>query len=108
MRPKELVLRCFAEERGNVWQAFCIDFGLAVQGESLAEVKRKLDEQVRSYLYDALVGEDREHASDLLLHRKAPLYLRMRYWWYRLVSRFHGPNGDGRIFGEPLPLSPAT
>lgn len=107
MRPNELVLRCFAEFRDGAWQAICIDLGLAAQGESLAEARQKLDAQVKEYVYDALAGADREHA-DQLLRRKAPFYLRARYWWYRFLAWFHGPDGDdGRIFGETLPLVPA-
>ena len=107
MRPNELVLRCFAEVRDGAWQAICIDLGLAAQGDSLAEVRQKLDAQVKEYVSDALGGVDREHAG-YLLRRKSPFYLRARYWRYRFLAHFHGPGGDGgRTFGETLPLVPA-
>lgn len=73
-------LRCFAEPEGRQWQAFCVDLSLAVQGESLAEVKRKLHEQVRSYVEEAYTI-DREYAEQLMC-RKAPVSIRFKYYRY--------------------------
>jgi hypothetical protein len=33
VRPNELVLRCYAERKGDHWVALCIDFDLAAQAE---------------------------------------------------------------------------
>ena len=40
---RELMLRCYANKRGDRWQAICIDLCLAVQGNSFREVKQKLE-----------------------------------------------------------------
>ncbi|MDR6093165.1 DUF1902 domain-containing protein [Stenotrophomonas sp. SORGH_AS_0321] len=108
MRPNQLLLRCFAERDDGLWVAHCLDLSLAVQGDSLDEVKRKLDLQIRDYVQDALVGEDREHAG-YLLKRKAPLSLWVRYYWICLLlakdSLFHAERqAREKVFSEPMPM----
>jgi hypothetical protein len=89
MRPKDLVLRCFAENQGDVWVAFCIDLNLGVQDESFDSVKIRLESVIKSYLYDAFEGDEREHLADLF-PRRAPLALRLRYHKIVLRNRFLG------------------
>jgi len=84
----EKILRCFAVGNNNIYQAFCIDLGLAVQGESFDEVKDKLDAQIHDYVYDAIEGEDKEYR-DQLLSRKSPISIRVKYYWYRCLSKIH-------------------
>ena len=84
MKPRELLLRCYANKYGDQQQAFCIDFGLAAQGDSYEEVKAKLSDMIREYLYDALVGEDKEYAEQLL-QRKAPFKQIATYYWYSVL-----------------------
>lgn len=106
MEPDKLILRCFAERKGDYWQAFCIDLSLAVQGDSYDEVHRKLHEQISYYIHDALVGEDRAYAAQLL-DRKSPLSIRMKYHWYRLLNHVHTTrDGVHRLFNEVMPLKP--
>jgi len=106
MKPINLVLRCYGEQKAGGWQAFCIDLNLAVQGKSAEEVKRKLIEQIESYLYDALVGEDREYASQLL-SRKAPLHFRVKYHFYKLLCKIDGAKENiCQILDFPMPLKP--
>lgn len=112
MRPNQLLLRCFAEREDGLWVAHCLDLSLAVQGDTLPEVKHKLDLQIRDYVRDALVGEDREHAA-YLLNRKAPLSLWLRYYWVRCLiakdSLLHAkrPSRE-KVFSEPLPMQLAN
>ena len=67
------------EHDGNVWVASCLDFCLAAQGESFEEAKEKLEDMISEYVYDATVGEDRDHAY-ILLTRKAPFISFVRYY----------------------------
>src|SRR5438132_89006 len=67
--PFCFVIHYYVERRGNQWQAFSLEFGLAAQGDTREEVESKLDSMIDSYLYDALEGEDREHAYELLTRR---------------------------------------
>jgi hypothetical protein len=78
-------VRGYAEKVGNQWQAFCLDFSLAAQGDTFAEVKDKLDAMVAEYVYDALVGQDRDYAEQLL-PRRAPLRHWLKYYSYRLLG----------------------
>lgn len=100
------MLRCYANKHGNQWQAFCIDLSLAAQGDSFPEVKSKLELMMVEYVYDALAGEDREFAEQLL-NRKAPLYQRAIYHLIRLGHHV-GLLRDGlhKLFKEPMPLVP--
>jgi hypothetical protein len=103
--PIRLVVRCLAEEKGGQWQAFSLEFGLAAQGNSFPEVKHKLDRMIRSYLYDALVGQDQEHAWELLSRRAhARVYL-----LYYFTSAAHAVRRcmEVKLFKEPMRLQPA-
>ncbi|MES5814431.1 hypothetical protein [Pseudoxanthomonas sp. Soil82] len=75
MKPKELLIACYFERAGDQWLGFCLDYSLVAQADTLANAKDKLEEQIREYVYDATVGQDREHAG-YLLRRRAPL----KYW----------------------------
>jgi len=80
----EVLLRCYAERIELCWQAFCIDLCLAVQGESLDEVQKKLHEQVQDYLLDIFEGDDQPFAEQLL-RRKAPRSQMAKY--HHMVRR---------------------
>jgi hypothetical protein len=54
MKPSDLIVRCYAEQVGDQWQAFCLDLSLAAQGDTFAEVKDKLDAMVAEYLPRAM------------------------------------------------------
>ena len=106
MKPCNLFLRCYANKHGDQWQAFCIDLCLAVQGDSFPEVKHKLDQMMLEYVYDALAGEDREYAEQLL-SRKAPLEQRVTYHYIKFMHHI-GIFRDElhKLFKEPMPLVP--
>lgn len=106
IRTKNLMLRCYANKDGDQWQAFCIDLCLASQGDSFPEVKQKLEHMMVEYVYDALAGEDREFAEQLL-NRKAPLSQIATYHWIKLMHHL-GIFRDGvhKLFQAPMPLVP--
>ncbi|MEQ1666864.1 MAG: hypothetical protein ABL868_00260 [Sulfuriferula sp.] len=107
MKLEKLLLRYFAEKKDGQWQLFCLDLCLAAQADTFEEGKAKLDAMVDEYIYDALVGEDRQFAAQLL-NRKAPFIQWMKYYWYSLIiNTVHITNGMHKIFKEPIPLSPA-
>lgn len=98
---QSLLLRCYANKEGEQWQAFCIDLSLAVQGDSFPEVKNKLQSMVAEYLYDAVLGEDKEYASQLL-DRRAPMKYVATYHYYSLMHSL-GVFRDGihKLFKVP-------
>jgi hypothetical protein len=105
--PISLIIRCFAERKGDQWQAFTLEFGLAAQADTWPEVKAKLESMLISYLHDALVGEDREHAYDLLT-RRAPWQMYARFYLYQALHRLSGTvkSKDRTVYREPVALEP--
>ncbi|HJQ58205.1 MAG TPA: hypothetical protein VJ890_14960 [Vineibacter sp.] len=78
-----MLVRCYAEGRQGEWQAFCLDFDLAVQGTSFDEVNRKLAEQIDLYLESVMALPERDR--DRMLNRSMPLGIRLKFF-YRLLS----------------------
>jgi len=78
MQTNPFYVRCYARREANQWIAVCIDLGLAVQGDTCADVKARLEAQVNDYVREALTV-DRAQAADLL-RRKAPLRQRAEYY----------------------------
>ncbi|HUZ67303.1 MAG TPA: hypothetical protein VMU56_06530 [Beijerinckiaceae bacterium] len=105
-----LTIRCLVEGRADHWQAFSLELGLAAQGESETDAKRKLADMIASYVYDALVGEDKEHA-ELLLTRRATIGIYAKYYKANILSRLRrggdGHNGERQgTYRNPLPVAP--
>lgn len=80
MHTKDLLLRAYVKQDGNVWYACCLEYTLAVQASTCDEAKRKLVEQIKQYVTDALTGEDIDHAHKLLTRRAPPSEWIMYYW----------------------------
>ena len=91
-----------------MWVAVCLDLSLAAQADTLGEVRRKLEAQIREYVFDAVVGQDHSHAG-VLLRRRAPLQDWLKYWGYRRLARLFDRRRDRSAcsFRETLPLAPA-
>ncbi|MGQ0658288.1 MAG: hypothetical protein ACT4NU_09365 [Chromatiales bacterium] len=106
MKPVDLVLHCLAEKRDEQWQAICLDFCLAAQGDSFVEVRDKLTNMIGDYLYDALEGEDREYAEQFLF-RRAPLRDWIKYYWYASLCQVGVVHNEmRRLFRPTMPLVP--
>lgn len=112
--PFPLLVRCLLEQNENYWQAFSLEFGLAVQASTKSEAKRKLELMIYSYLFDALVGEDRDHAEELLRRRATPsvyakYYACLAFRTFKsLIGRRQNGNQGNCIYSEPVPLTPAA
>ena len=106
MKATQLVLRCYAENSDNQWQAICLDLNLAAQADTFEEVESKLRDMINEYVFDALVGEDKEH-SDYFLSRKAPWSLWLKYYFHCTLAKVGHMKGNvHRFFNETLPLTP--
>lgn len=91
-------LLCFAEGRGDQWEAICVDLDLAVQGRSFPEVQDSLNAAIVGYLRS--VGDEDEATRRQLLNRRAPLLVRLRYAWRFLrASVLHGGPDDRSLAG---------
>lgn len=93
---------CVAHGHGSQWEALCLDLDIAVHGPSLPYVKKALEEAVSSYIKDAL--KEGEQARNQLLHRRAPLSVRLP-WAMRLFFRSVFSNkkpGNDQVAGFPI------
>ncbi|NBU14513.1 MAG: hypothetical protein EBT35_07900 [Alphaproteobacteria bacterium] len=82
-------IRCLVRARGDQWEAYSLEFGLAVQAESRSAAQAKLHEMIADYVKDA-IGIDRAHA-DELLNRRASFGIYLLYYRVKFLSVF----GDG-------------
>ena len=106
MKINTLILRCYAKHNEGQWIAFCLDFDLAAQADTFEQAKTKLESMIKEYVFDALVGEDKEYAEQLLF-RSAPMFEWLKYYFYVFRYRFiHAKTGLYHLFKEPLPLTP--
>lgn len=89
------LLRCYAERHQGRWEAFCLDFDIAVQGGSFEEVYGSLKEAVADYV--ARVSELPKSDQDRLLRRRMPFWSRLRFLVALLysASRSRGDVDDG-------------
>ena len=77
-------LTCYAWGKPGDWEAICIDYDLAAQGDSFDEVRGELADAVETYLdYVSDLPENEQRA---FLSRKAPLNLRLRLAWASKIS----------------------
>jgi hypothetical protein len=118
MRPSNLTLHCMAWQEASVWVAVCIDLTLAVQGDSQADVKQKLHDQIAVYVHEAFTLDADQ--ADALLTRRAPLRDRLRYAFWRAIRQRPRIRRTAAAFAkrvlpalrqklayvEPLPLRP--
>lgn len=72
------LVRGYAEERDGRWEAICLDYDLAVQGESLPEAIDLLEKAVADYhrYVESLPETERES----FLRRRAPLWHWLRFY----------------------------
>ncbi len=100
-------LICFARGKLGDWEGVCLNFDIAVQGESFDEVRRALEEAIGLYV-DSAMQED-EATRERLLNRAAPLseYLRWtaRIIAYALAATFSRHRGDGAGATAQFPIA---
>jgi heterodisulfide reductase subunit A-like polyferredoxin len=105
MKPNDLVLRCYAIRRGNVWEAYCVDLCLAAHSDSFQNVKKALHAQIHEYIYDALT-KDKEHA-DYFLNRKASVFEIAIFYAIGFLGTINNFKNGFKSFRDSLPLLPA-
>ena len=102
----DTLVHCLIERKGDLWLGYTLEFGLAAQAATETAVRCKLNEMIGSYLFDALCGEDRQHASELL-NRRATLGVRIKYWLVRcLAPLFTRRSQQARTYDSGVPLGP--
>lgn len=93
---------CYAEGKGKNWEGLCLDFDIAVQGDSFEDVKAQLNDAIVDYVQYAMTlpEEEREH----LLARRAPFREQMRFLWGVLrLSLFRRKGENKSRYGYTTP-----
>jgi len=107
MKPERLMLKVYGGQCDGQWSLINLDFSLAAQADTLDEARAMLNAQIKEYLHDALVGEDRAYAKDLLC-RRAPIKYWLKYYFWTLVESISSSIRSRRkAFVEPMPMIPA-
>jgi hypothetical protein len=98
-----LTLYCVARGRGAEWEAFCLDFDLAVQGRSADEVVGRLKAAIAQYIDSAM--NEPEPIRSQLLNRHVPFWttlmwrLRVAHWALTGSRK----KAEESTFGFPVP-----
>lgn len=104
MYTRDLIIRCYAERKGDIWVAVCADFPLAAQSDTVESAVEKLRAQILDYITE-IYSENQYTAS--MLSRKAPLAHKAKYYLYAALSALHLIKESlARSFESPLPMKP--
>jgi predicted RNase H-like HicB family nuclease len=79
-------VHCYAAGRNGAWEAICLDFDIAVQGNAFEEVLSSLQDAISLYHESVANLPPRERGG--LLHRPAPLSVRSRFLTHALRGLF--------------------
>ncbi len=96
-------LHCYAEGQDGSWEAICLDLDIAVQGHSFEEVFGSLREAISLYLESVsdLPADERQS----LLHRPAPLPVRLKFFSQALRGLFRDRDGYRQRHQFTMPLT---
>jgi hypothetical protein len=86
------MLRCYAGRTHGKWEAFCMDFDIAVQGDSFQEVYDALNVAVHDYV--VRVHELPEADQDRLLNRRVPFRSKMAFLFGLVSTALRSRGGD--------------
>jgi hypothetical protein len=75
---------CIATGDYHEWEAFCLDFDLAVRGRSFEEVKGDLSHAIHVYIDKTL--DEPQPVRSQLLSREAPFSVRLTWAWRLFVT----------------------
>lgn len=96
-------LRCMAYYQDSVYVAVCLDLSLAAQADSMKEAMDKLEKQIDAFLEEA--KSEPQYAKDLILNRKAPMSLWLKYWYIGFRMLFSKKTGKASLFNEPCKVT---
>ena len=98
-----LVLRCYGHKtKADKWYGVCIDLNIAAEASTPDQLKKKLNDQINSYI-DAVLDTDDHDSIPELLSRKAPIQDRLKYHSIKSVISIRKLK-DKLIFKELIPF----
>lgn len=86
-------VRCYAEGQDGDWEAICLDFDIAVQGDSFLEVFQSLNKAIGLYLEATTALSEPDRAR--LLNRSAPFGVKLKFLALAIRSLLGGRDGGG-------------
>lgn len=99
----KLILRCYGHTiKSGGWYGVCIDLNIAAEARSADQLKKKLYEQINSYIEAVLDTDDHGSVAELLL-RKAPLLDRIKYSYIKSAISI-GELKNKLVFQEFIPF----
>jgi hypothetical protein len=103
IRPQRFVVRCYGRktEKGNL-VGVCLDLNIAVEAQSIEELKKKMNQAIGSYIETVLDTDNRE-SIPALLSRRAPLKDWLTYYCIKMkhyIRQFPG----NFTFKEIIPI----
>ena len=84
MKTYPTILRCYARPEAEHYIGQCLELDLAVQGESIPQVRRKMEECLQSYLESLDAANVRD-----LFPRPAPLHVWLDYYRVCFLVTLH-------------------
>ena len=104
MTPNQQVqFLCFAHpSNAGGWEAFCLDFDIAVQAKTFDAAKDCIEQAIATYVQDAM--KEAEPHKSRLLNRRAPLWVRLMWGWrfFREAVRDGRNPGKNVAIGFPV------
>lgn len=101
--PQYLVLKFYAHQtRDGNWYGVCLNLNLAVEAESVDELKEKFKNVIISYIDTVLDTEDTDSIPDLLT-RKAPFIDWLKYYYIKLLISVKNIPKD-IVFKQSIPF----
>lgn len=102
-----MLVTCYAEGLGDKWEAVCLDFDIAVQGNSFDDVFKELNIAIGSYL--EYVRELPESERAQFLNRSVPLSMIIKIAWHAVLTILFRAKGgdDGKTRGQFTVACPA-
>ena len=101
----EKILTCYAVKRSDGWEAICVDFDIAVQGDSFSDVTHRLGQALQSYV-QYINSLPNDEAKAAFITRRAPWHVRARMALSVILTLlFHsGDDGKRQSFAVACPV----
>jgi predicted RNase H-like HicB family nuclease len=103
-QEKQVQFLCVARpsEVGG-WEAFSLDFDIAVQGMTFDEAKDRIQHAIVTYVQDAM--KEAEPHKSRLLNRRAPLWVRLMWGWRFFLETVRDTRDHGKNIAVGFPVT---
>lgn len=85
------------------WEAFSLDFDIAVHAKDFDEAKDRLQYAIATYVQDAM--KEAEPDRSRLLNRRAPLWVRLLWGWRFFIETVRDSRSQGKNIAVAFPVT---